>query len=174
VPVDIEHVDAIIDMRATSDDGVALPTERHCCFATWRTRRSVGTGLVQRTKWLDRARLRGAIIDGPIPEDIEYLYWVAVPARSTSAVANRRSPRAHAAPRGREFRHPRAARVCTGDPARRMGNEYLFPGDGKGQRRATDEVRARKSVATVPLLQHDENNIPMLGGDFEMILTRSC
>src|ERR1035437_2509385 len=77
-PVDIEHVDAIIDMRRyevlmesrfPSAAGVLLRNLENQ-GDPW------GLGSAKRTDWLASLDFDVPIIDGPIPDDVEYLYWV--------------------------------------------------------------------------------------------------
>jgi Fe-S oxidoreductase len=59
---------------------------------------------------------------------------------------------------------------CTGDPARRMGNEYLFQEMAKVNIATLHEVGAKKIVASCPhCFNTMKNEYPGLGGDFEMI-----
>jgi Fe-S oxidoreductase len=111
------------------------------------------------------------IIDGPIPEDIEYLYWVGCAGSldergRKQAVSTARM--LHRAGVNFGILGPRES--CTGDPARRMGNEYLFQEMAKANVATLNEVGARKIVASCPhCFNTMKNEYPDLGGDFEMI-----
>ncbi len=64
---------------------------------------------------------------GSIPDDVEYLFWVgcagALDERARKTTQCDRPP---AAPREVSFAILGPAESCTGDPVRRLGNEYLF------------------------------------------------
>ncbi|MHB1891113.1 MAG: (Fe-S)-binding protein, partial [Acidimicrobiales bacterium] len=59
---------------------------------------------------------------------------------------------------------------CTGDPARRIGNEYLYQEQAKANVATLEEAGVRKVIASCP---HCFNSIsreyPALGGNFEVI-----
>ena len=77
-PVDIEHVDAIIDMRRYEVMMESrFPTEAALLLRNMENQGDPwGLGSSQRTKWLDALDFEVPIIDGTIPDDVEYLYWV--------------------------------------------------------------------------------------------------
>jgi Fe-S oxidoreductase len=172
-PVDIEHVDAIIDMRRYEVMMESrFPTEAALLLRNMENQGDPwGLGSSQRTKWLDALDFEVPIIDGPIPEDIEYLYWVGCAGSldergRKQAVSTARM--LHRAGVNFGILGPRES--CTGDPARRMGNEYLFQEMAKANVATLNEVGARKIVASCPhCFNTMKNEYPDLGGDFEMI-----
>jgi Fe-S oxidoreductase len=59
---------------------------------------------------------------------------------------------------------------CTGDPARRMGNEYLFQEMAKANIATLDAVGAKKIVASCPhCFNTMKNEYPNLGGNYDVI-----
>jgi Fe-S oxidoreductase len=59
---------------------------------------------------------------------------------------------------------------CTGDPARRLGNEYLYQEQGKANIATLTAAGAKKIIATCPhCFNSIKNEYPALGGDFEVI-----
>ena len=77
-PVDIEHIDAIIDMRRyqvlmesefPSEAGLMLRNVENQ-GDPW------GLGQAKRTEWTESLDFEIPVITGTIPDDIEYLYWV--------------------------------------------------------------------------------------------------
>ena len=60
--------------------------------------------------------------------------------------------------------------TCTGDPARRAGNEFLFQMQGMQNVEMLNGIKARKIVVTCP---HCMNTIgreyPQIGGDYEVV-----
>src|ERR1035441_5746701 len=130
-----------------------------------------GLGASKRTQWLDALDFEVPIIDGPIPEDIEYLYWVGCAGsldergRKQAVSTARMLHRA-----GVRFAILGPRESCTGDPARRMGNEYLFQEMAKANIATLNDVGAKKIVASCPhCFNTMKNEYPGLGGEFEMI-----
>ena len=172
-PVDIEHVDAIIDMRRFEVMMESrFPTEAALLLRNMENQGDPwGLGSSQRTKWLDALDFEVPVIDGVIPDDIEYLYWVGCAGsldergRKQAVSTARMLHRA-----GVTFAILGPRESCTGDPARRMGNEYLFQEMAKANIATLNDVGAKKIVASCPhCFNTMKNEYPGLGGDFELI-----
>ena len=95
-----------------------------------------GVGGNVREDWIKELDFEVRMVDGPIPDEVEYLFWVgcagAIDDRAkkvTKAVAEL----LHIA--GVEFAVLGSGETCSGDPARRMGNEFVFQHAGHGERR---------------------------------------
>jgi Fe-S oxidoreductase len=59
---------------------------------------------------------------------------------------------------------------CSGDPARRFGNEYLYQEQAKANIEVLTSVGAKKIIATCPHCFNTlKNEYPGLGGNFEVI-----
>jgi len=59
---------------------------------------------------------------------------------------------------------------CTGDTARRAGNEYLFTEMAMANIETLNEVKAKKIVATCPHCLHTiKNEYPEFGGNYEVV-----
>jgi Fe-S oxidoreductase len=172
-PVDIEHVDTIVEMRRyevlmesrfPSEAGLMLRNIENQ-GDPW------GLGANKRTEWTAALDFEVPVIDGTIPDDIEYLYWVGCAgalderARKATQATARLLHRA-----GVRFAILGPRETCTGDPARRLGNEYLYQEMGKQNIATLDEIGAKKVVASCP---HCFNSLsreyPDLGGNFEVI-----
>jgi Fe-S oxidoreductase len=124
-----------------------------------------------RNEWMEGLPFEVYVADGKIPDDVEWLFWVgcagALEDRSkkvTRAVAEL----LHVA--GVSFAVLGSQEGCTGDPARRLGNEYLFTELGKANVELLNSKNAKKIVATCP---HCFNTIgreyPQLGGHYEVV-----
>ena len=172
-PVDIEHVDAIIDMRRYEVLMESrFPSEAALLLRNMENQGDPwGLGASKRTEWLSALDFDVPIIDGPIPDDVEYLYWVGCAGsldergRKQAVSTARMLHRA-----GVTFGILGPRESCTGDPARRMGNEYLFQEIAKANIATLHEVGAKKIVASCPhCFNTMKNEYPGLGGDFEMI-----
>ena len=172
-PVDIEHVDTIVEMRRyevlmesrfPSEAGLMLRNIENQ-GDPW------GLGAAKRTEWTTALDFEVPVITGTIPDDIEYLYWVGCAgalderARKATQATARLLHRA-----GVRFGILGPRESCTGDPARRLGNEYLYQEMGKANITTLNDSGAKKVVASCP---HCFNALgreyPDLGGNFEVI-----
>lgn len=172
-PVDIEHVDAIIDMRRYEVLMESrFPTEAGLLLRNMENQGDPwGLGAAKRTDWLSELDFDVPIIDGPIPAEIEYLYWVgcagSLDERGRKQIVST-ARMLHRAGVTFGILGPRES--CTGDPARRMGNEYLFQEMAKSNIATLNEVGAKKIVASCPhCFNTMKNEYPGLGGDYEMV-----
>src|SRR6185312_5923541 len=174
-PVDIEHVDHIMDMRRHQVlVESAFPSE---AGGMMRNLENAGNpwGMPSSTRlaWTEGLSFDVRVI-GPgqtIPDDVEYLYWVGCAGASDDRA--RHTTRAfaellHLA--GVSFAVLGPQETCTGDPARRMGNEFVYQMLAQQNVSTLTGVGARKIVATCP---HCFNTIareyPQLGGNFEVV-----
>ncbi|HEY5245188.1 MAG TPA: (Fe-S)-binding protein [Acidimicrobiales bacterium] len=172
-PVDIEHIDAIVDMRRyevlmesrfPSEAGLMLRNIENQ-GDPW------GLGQAKRTEWTQSLDFEIPVIDGTIPDDVEYLYWVgcagALDERARKGV-QATARMLHRA--GVTFAILGPKESCTGDPARRLGNEYLYQEQGKANVATLDGVGAKKIVASCPhCFNAIKNEYPALGGNYEVI-----
>jgi Fe-S oxidoreductase len=174
-PVDIEHVDHIMDMRRYQVlIESSFPSEAGVMLRNLENKANPwGMNAAAREEWtqgldFDIARVEPGT---PIPAEVEYLFWVgcagALEDRSkkvTRAVAEL----LHTA--GVGFAILGRNESCTGDPARRLGNEFLFQMLGQANVETLSSVRARKIVATCPHCFNSlANEYPQLGGDYEVV-----
>ena len=154
-PVDIEHVDAIIDMRRYEVLMESrFPSEASLLLRNMENQGDPwGLGSSKRTEWLGALDFEVPIIDGPIPDDIEYLYWVGCAGSLDERGRKQVESTARMLHRaGVTFGILGPRESCTGDPARRMGNEYLFQEMAKVNIATLNEVGAKKIVASCPHL----------------------
>jgi Fe-S oxidoreductase len=172
-PVDIEHIDAIVDMRRYEVLMESrFPSEAGLLLRNLENQGDPwGLGASKRTEWLADLDFEVPIVTDTIPEDVEYLYWVgcagALDERGRKQVVST-ARMLHLA--GVTFAILGPKESCTGDPARRMGNEYLYQEMAKANVATLHEVKAHKIVATCPhCFNSIRNEYPALGGDFEVI-----
>ncbi len=172
-PVDIEHVDAIIDMRRYEVLMESrFPTEAGLLLRNMENQGDPwGLGAAKRTDWLSELDFEVPIIDGPITQEIESIYWLgcagSLDERGRKQIVST-ARMLHRAGVTFGILGPRES--CTGDPARRMGNEYLFQEMAKANIATLNEVGAKKIVASCPhCFNTIKNEYPSLGGDYEMI-----
>jgi len=172
-PVDIEHVDTIVEMRRYEVLMESrFPTEAGLMLRNIENQGDPwGLGGAKRTEWTQALDFEVPVITATIPDDIEYLYWVGCAgalderARKATQATARLLHRA-----GVRFAILGPRETCTGDPARRLGNEYLYQEMGKANIATLDEVGAKKVIASCP---HCFNSLsreyPDLGGNFQVI-----
>ena len=172
-PVDIEHVDAIIDMRRYEVlIESRFPSEAALMLRNVENRGDPwGLGATKRLEWTDGLDFEVPVVSGVIGDEVEYLFWVGCAgalderARKTTQSVARLLHRA-----GVNFAVLGPAESCTGDPVRRLGNEYLFQMQARANIETLNGAGVRKVVASCP---HCFNSIakeyPALGGNFEVV-----
>jgi Fe-S oxidoreductase len=172
-PVDIEHVDAIVDLRRYQ----VMMESRFPAEAGTMLRNLENSGnpwgapAAQRLEWAAGLEDALVVVDGRVPPDVDYLYWVgcagAFDDRAKKAVRAFAELLIRA---GVSFAILGPQEPCTGDPARRIGNEYLYQEMAKAAIATLKEKGVRRIVASCP---HCFNTIsreyPDFGGDFEVI-----
>src|SRR5215218_6770513 len=176
-PVDIEHVDHILDMRRFQVlVESSFPSEAGTMLKNLENKGNPwGMGAKARLDWT-----RGLPFDVPVfGEDVEdlaevdYLYWVGCAGaledrakKTTRAFAEL----LHIA--GVKFAVLGENESCSGDPARRLGNEFVFQMLAQQNVEVLNEAGAQRTVivATCP---HCFNSLsreyPQLGGDYEVV-----
>ena len=180
-PVDIEHIDHIVDMRRYQIMVESeFPGELNGLFKNLeRAGNPWGQSSKERTKWIDE-------VDFDVPvygEDVdsfdgfEYLFWVGCAGaledrakKTTKAVAEL------LATAGVKFMVLGSGETCTGDSARRAGNEFLFQQLASQNVETINELFTgvetvdRKIVVTCP---HCFNTIgreyPQLGSNYTVV-----
>jgi Fe-S oxidoreductase len=128
-PVDIEHIDHIVNMRrfqvlVESE----FPTELGGTFRNLeRAGNPWGANRTDRNAWIAECDFPIQVIEGELPESVEYLFWVGCAGafeerakKTTKAVAELLYMA------GVNFAVLGKRETCTGDPARRAGNEFLY------------------------------------------------
>jgi len=168
-PVYIEHIDKIIDMRRSlvleqariPETGEAalkcIETRGHSCRGTTATRTDWAEGL-DVTLLSDNS-------------DVDIVYWVGCAA----ALEDRNIKVAKAMTKilkaaGVKFAVLGLEETCCGEPARRMGNEYLFQMQAMKNIEILKNYNTKKIVATCPHCFNTlKNEYPQLGGEFEVI-----
>ena len=174
-PVDIEHVDHIVDMRRYQVlVETAFPTEAGVMLRNIENKGNPW-GLAERAReqWTDGLgfEVRRVSPGEPIPDDVEYLYWVgcagALEDRSKK-VTRAFAELLHTA--GVSFAILGAGETCTGDPARRLGNEFLYQMQAMQNVETLNSIGAKKIVASCPHCFNTlANEYPQSGGDYEVV-----
>jgi len=168
-PVYIEHIDSIVDMRRSlvmeasqmpeGAQGVLENMERR--GHPWRGTQST------RTDWMDGMDVKTLAEDS----DVEVLLWVGcTPALN---VQNQKVPRAMASllkVAGIKFGVLGAEETCSGDPARRLGNEMLFQMMAQQNIETFKNYNVKKVITLCPhCFNNIKNEYPQLGSNVEVI-----
>jgi Fe-S oxidoreductase len=172
-PVDIEHIDHITDMRRHQVlIESAFPAEASTMLKNLENKGDPwGMGESRRLDWAEGLDFEVPVVDGPIGDDVQYLFWVGCAGaledrarKTTRAIAEL----LHTA--GVSFAVLGPAETCTGDPARRMGNEFVFSMLAQQNIETLNEAGARTIVASCPhCFNTIANEYPQLGGNYEVI-----
>jgi Fe-S oxidoreductase len=172
-PVDIEHIDHITSMRRHQVlIESAFPPEASSMLKNLENKGDPwGMGESRRLEWTQGLDFEVPVIAGPIGEDVEYLFWVGCAgaledrARKTSRAIAQLLHTADV-----NFAVLGRAEACTGDPARRMGNEFVFSMLAQQNIETLNAAGARKIVASCPhCFNTIANEYPQLGGNYEVI-----
>src|SRR5579859_1637187 len=172
-PVDIEHIDHIAGMRRYQVlIESEFPTEASGMLKNLENKGDPwGMGQHKRGEWIAELDFEVPVVDGAIGGDVEYLFWVGCAGaledrakKTTKAIATL----LHTA--GVSFAVLGPAETCTGDPARRMGNEFVFSMLAQQNIETLNEAGARKIIASCPhCFNAIANEYPQLGGIYEVI-----
>ena len=176
-PVDIEHVDHVVDMRRFQVlvqgefPESANPMLRNLEHAgdPW------GRGAGARMDWAAglpfEVRVLGAGGEDRLPDDVEYLFWVGCAgALDDNAVRTTRAVAELLDEAGVPFMVLGEAETCTGDAARRMGHEFLFQMLGRQNVETLNAAGARTIVVTCAHCFNTlANEYPQLGGHYEVV-----
>jgi Fe-S oxidoreductase len=151
-PVDIEHIDHIVNMRRFQ---VLVESEfPQELGGTFRNLEKAGNpwgaNRADRDAWIAECNFPIRKIEGTIPDDVEYLFWVGCAGafeerakKTTKAVAELLYMA------GVNFGVLGKRETCTGDPARRAGNEFLYQILAKENIETLNEVFGERGVKKV-------------------------
>ena len=167
-PVDIEHIDHFIDMRRHQVMiATEFPSELNGLFKNLENKGNPwGMNASKRNDWISEVDFEVPVfgMDGEdeIPDDVEYLFWVGCAGayedrakQTTKAVAELLNVA------GVKFMVLGEGETCTGDPARRAGNEFLFQMQAMQNVEVLNEVKAKKHRRDLPALhEHARPRVP--------------
>jgi Fe-S oxidoreductase len=169
-PVSIEQIDHIVDLRRnlvmveSSFPSEAEPMLRD----VERAGNPWGRAQTERAEWAQRLGVKVLEPGDPAPE---VLYWVGCAAafdERARTAAESTAKVLQAA--GVDFAVLGPRETCTGDPARRMGNEYLFQAQAEQNVETLDEAGVTKIVASCPHCFNTlANEYPDFGGRYEVV-----
>jgi Fe-S oxidoreductase len=169
-PVGIEHIDHIVDMRRNlvmvestfPEEAGAMLRDVDRAGNPW------GKPQSDRTSWAEGLDVR-VLQPGEAPPEV--LFWVGcAPAFDERARQGARSTAKLLKSAGVDFAILGPRESCTGDPSRRMGDEYTYQRQARANVETLNEARVTKIVTTCP---HCFNTIgseyPDFGGTYEVV-----
>ncbi len=172
-PVDIEHIDHIDGMRRHQVlIESAFPVEAAGMLKNLENKGDPwGMGDTRRAEWMEGLDFEVPVADGQLGDDVEYLFWVGCAGaledrarKTTRAIATL----LHTA--GVNFAVLGPAETCTGDPARRIGNEFVYQMLAQQNIETLNEAKPRTIVASCPhCFNTIANEYPQLGGNYQVI-----
>jgi Fe-S oxidoreductase len=160
-PVLIRHVDLIVDARRNLvSEGALSGTAAVMLRQTASTSHAWGATASDREKWMEG-------LDVPLCRDgveFEYLFWVGCAgATDPGAVKTTKATAKLLKQAGIKFACLGREEACTGDPARRVGEEFLFQERAMGNASVFERYRVKKVVTACP---HCFNTLKNEYGDF--------
>jgi Fe-S oxidoreductase/nitrate reductase gamma subunit len=167
-PVMIEHVPTIVDMRRyLVMDEARLPQTAQAALQNMEMRGHPWSGTaLERTTWMD------GLGDVPIFDgNQEYLYWVGC----SGSLVERNLPITQAVFKllreaGTSFGVLGQEETCNGDPARRLGNEYLYQILAEQLIQTFKEKNVQRVITNCPhCFNTFKNEYPQFDGHFEVL-----
>ncbi len=174
-PVDIEHVDAIVNLRRHQVLlESAFPAEFGGLFRNMESKQNPwGMNPKTRMDWTKGLEFDVPVVGQDVDSlsGIDYLFWVGCAGafedrakKTTRAVAEL----LHTA--GVSFAVLGEGEACTGDSARRAGNEILFQALAQQNVEALKDARVKKIVVTCAHCFNTlRNEYPQFGGHYEVL-----
>ena len=167
-PVLIEHVPTIVDMRRyLVMDEARVPATAQAALESMEMRGHPWRGTaLERTAWME------GLGDVPIFDGSqEYLYWVGC----SGALVERNLPITQSVFRllresGSSFGVLGQEETCNGDPARRLGNEYLYQILAQQLAETFQQKGVQKVITNCPhCFNTFKNEYPQWGAHFEVL-----
>jgi len=174
-PVDIEHVDHIVDMRRFQVlMESAFPSELGGLFKNLeKSGNPWGVGARTRMDWAKDLPFEVKQVGADVADltEVDYLFWVGCAGatedrakRTTQAVAELLDLA------GVSFAVLGEGETCTGDSARRAGNEFLFQMLAQQNVETLNEAKATRIVVTCAHCFNTlKNEYPQVGGRYEVV-----
>jgi Fe-S oxidoreductase len=169
-PVSIEHIDHIVDLRRHLVMAEArFPAEAEPMLRdVERSSNPWGKAQQERASWTEGLGVR-VLEPGEAPPEV--LYWVGCAASyderaRETAISTAKLLQAA----GVDFAILGPRESCTGDPARRMGNEYVFQAFAEGNVETLNDAGVTKIVASCPHCFNTlANEYPDFGGRYDVM-----
>jgi heterodisulfide reductase subunit C len=168
-PVWVDHIDKIVDLRRNLVmEQAEIPETAEGALKSIESRGHPWRGTtLSRTDWAEGLDIKTLAED----KDIEFLFWVGC----TQALEERSTRVAQAVAKllksaGVKFGILGTEESCCGDPARRLGNEYLFQMQAQKNIELIKGYGVKRVVTACPhCFNTIKNEYPQFGGEFEVI-----
>jgi Fe-S oxidoreductase len=168
-PVCVEHVGKIIDLRRNLVmEQASIPETAEGALRSIEDRGHPWRGTtLSRTDWAEGLGIKTFAED----KDIDILFWVGC----TEALEERSTKVSQAVAKllklaGIKFGILGAEESCCGEPARRLGNEYLFQIQAEKNIEILKGYNVKRIVTACPhCFNTIKNEYPQFGGEFEVI-----
>ncbi|MGH7805585.1 MAG: (Fe-S)-binding protein, partial [Candidatus Binatia bacterium] len=170
-PVGIEHIQRIVDMRRydVMTEGTFPPSAQNAMRGMETQSNPWGLAADKRAEW---AADLGIPLFSEKP-DAEVLYWVG--CAGSFDMRNQKVSRALVGilkKAGVDFAILGPEEGCTGDPARRLGNEYLYVTLAQQNVETLNRYKPKRILTQCPhCFNTIKNEYPDLGGNYEVIHT---
>ena len=178
-PVDIEHVDHIVDLRRNQVLMESeFPSQLNGMFKGLESKGNPWNASPRtRMDWAKDLPFHVPLVGGPHDEDVEdleqvdYLFWVGCAgAYDDRAKLTTRAVAELLQTAGVSYAVLGKGETCTGDPARRAGNELVFQQLAAENTETLREAKAAKVVTTCAhCLNSLKNEYPQLGLTMEVV-----
>ncbi|HYA34766.1 MAG TPA: heterodisulfide reductase-related iron-sulfur binding cluster [Candidatus Binataceae bacterium] len=171
-PVGIEHIQRIVDMRRYDVLMESrFPQEATSAFKGIEVQGNPwGLGQEKRAEWAAGLEIP-EMAEVEDPSDIDVLYWVG--CAGSYDERNQKVSRAFASlmkQAGVKFAILGREEMCTGDPARRLGNEYLYATVAAQNVETLNRYKPRRIVTQCPHCFHNlKNEYPDFGGNYTVL-----
>ncbi len=168
-PVVVEHVPTIMDMRRylLLEESKAPETAMNALLSMEQRGHPWRGTQYSRTDWAEGLEVP-TLAEKP---DAEVLFWVGcTPALEQRSQGIARSMAKLLKAAGVDFAILGNEETCTGDPARRMGNEYLFQILAQQNIETMNGYNVKKVVTVCPhCFNTMKNEYPQFGGNYEVL-----
>lgn len=168
-PVWVDHIDKIVDMRRdlVMSQSVMPDTAKIALEGIEKRGHPWRGATTTRTDWTEGLNIKTMAEDA----DVDILFWVGC----TGALEDRsvKITRAFAKimqQAGIKFGILGSEESCCGDPARRLGNEYLYQMQAQANIEVLKNYNVKKIVTACPHCFNTlKNEYPQFGGNFEVV-----
>jgi Fe-S oxidoreductase len=174
-PVDIEHVDMIVEMRRNQVMmESAFPREAQGMLNNVESSGNPwGIAGDARMQWAKGMEEKVPVIAAgqPIPNDVEYLFFVGCAGASDDrAIKTTRAVAELLHQGGVKFAVLGPQETCNGDPARRIGNEFLFQEMAQANVEKFNTTGVKKIITQCPhCFNTFRNEYPDYGGLYDVV-----
>jgi len=168
-PVWVDHIDKIVDLRRNLVmEQSSIPETAEGALRSIEDRGHPWRGTtLSRTDWAEGLDIKVLADD----QDVDFLFWVGC----TEALEERSTKVAQAVAKllksaGVNFGILGTEESCCGEPARRLGNEYLFQMQAEKNIEILKNYGVKRIVTACPHGYNIlKNEYPQFGGDYEVI-----